>query len=174
MRVSFDITAKVKGLFFDRALVQRAVDRGVRASLNRAGAYVRRAARNSIRPAPRGVSSAPGRPPRDHLNYAVRRENRRRRRAGLPRLASSGGFQGIRHILYAFTPPYGVIVGPISNKGGRATHTLEFGGFVTLRGADGRRRIVRIAARPYMRPALEAAAKYGVLQQFRDCVSRAG
>lgn len=185
------VTGKIKGAFFDRAAVLRAVEPGVRRSLNYAGGYVRTVMRNSIRPAPRGVYSRPGQPPRDHVGYAQRTRdralkkaglptsrdvrkainavNKTRRRLGLRALPTGGGFAGVRHILYAFTPPYSVIVGPISNTRGFVTNLLEFGGHVTIRRADGKRERVYIAPRPYARPALEKAAQRGVLEKFRDC-----
>ena len=50
-----------KQMFFDRAKVKNAVDKGVRKVLSKFGAFVRRTARSSIRKRKR--VSAPGEPP---------------------------------------------------------------------------------------------------------------
>lgn len=161
------LTFAVRAAFFNRPAVIAALSPRVHAALGRAGGYVRKTARNSIRPKPRGVYSQPGHPPFDHYGYAVRSENRARRRMRLPAIKAIG-FQGVRSILYAYDGWFGVIVGPISNRRGNATNALEFGGLISVRGANGVRRRVRMAARPFMRPALDQAAQHGILEQFGE------
>lgn len=63
--------AKVKQLFFDTAKVRRLIDERTRSVLSRFGAFVRRAARSSIRPRKR--ASEPGKPPSSHTGFL--REN---------------------------------------------------------------------------------------------------
>lgn len=126
---------RIKSLFFDRPKVRKAVDRGKRRALSRAGAFIRQRARTSIRPRKR--SSRPGEPPSSHT--------------GLLR----------RFILFGYDRQRdSVVVGPVGFKRSRAPNVLEFGGRAVVesprRGRRQRKmRTVRIAARPYMRPALE-------------------
>jgi len=132
------INMKVTTLFFDRPKVRRAVDRAKRRALSRAGAFIRQRARTSIRK--RKGASQPGQPPRSH-------------EGSLRRL-----------ILFGFDRASdSVVVGPVRlNKPGEAPSTLEFGGRATVARRrtrkDGKRvtqsKRVRIAARPYMGPAL--------------------
>lgn len=128
------IDMRIKSLFFDRPKVMRSVDRAKRRSLSKAGAFIRQRARTSIRKRKR--SSPPGQPPSSHT--------------GLLR----------RFILFGYDRRSdSVVVGPVGFRRSRAPNVLEFGGRTTVESRrQGRRRnkrTVRIAARPYMRPALE-------------------
>ncbi|MEQ9616668.1 MAG: hypothetical protein RLN60_01395 [Phycisphaerales bacterium] len=133
------INMKVKDLFFDRPKVRRGVDRAKRRALSKAGAFIRQRARTSIRN--RKGAASPGQPPRSH-------------EGSLRRL-----------ILFGFDRASdSVVVGPASlNRPGEAPNVLEFGGRTTITRRrskkNGRRvlesRRVRIAARPYMGPALK-------------------
>lgn len=127
------IDMRIKSLFFDRPKVIRAVDRAKRRSLSKAGAFIRQRARTSIRKRKR--SSPPGQPPSSHT--------------GLLR----------RFILFGYDRRSdSVVVGPVGFRRSMAPNVLEFGGRVAVTGRRGSRkkkRTVRIAARPYMRPALE-------------------
>jgi len=131
------IDMRIKSMFFDRPKVQRAVDRAKRRSLSRAGAFIRQRARTSIRKRKR--QSRPGQPPSSHT--------------GLLR----------RFILFGYDRQRdSVVVGPVGFKRSRAPNVLEFGGRAVVETGRTRRsrrerkkRTVRIAARPYMRPALE-------------------
>ena len=128
------IDMRIKSLFFDRPKVQRAMDRAKRRSLSRAGAFIRQRARTSIRKRKR--QSRPGQPPSSHT--------------GLLR----------RFILFGYDRRSdSVVVGPVGFRRSRAPTVLEFGGRTTVearrRGGRRQNRTVRIAARPYMRPALE-------------------
>jgi hypothetical protein len=61
----FRMNFKVARLFFDSPTVQAAVDQGTRRVLSRFGAFVRSAARRSMRrPGKKGLPSPPGTPPR--------------------------------------------------------------------------------------------------------------
>jgi len=122
-------------MFFDRPKVVRAVDRGARKVLSKFGAFVRTAARHSIRK--RKAVSQPGSPPSSHV--------------GLLRKLIYFGYDPSRR---------SVVIGPtpLNQKVGDAPAALEHGGTSTVvEGLRGRRRKrkVRIASRPYMRPAFE-------------------
>jgi hypothetical protein len=126
------ILMKMKQCFFDAEKVVRAVGRAQRKALSRAGAFIRRTARQSIRtskkPAP------PGQPPHSHNGQLK------------------------RFLWFAYDPEAEtVVIGPAGFKRTTdAPHTLEFGGRtrVTYR-RHGRkvRSSARIDARPYMAPA---------------------
>ncbi len=124
---------RIKQMFFDRPKVMRAVDRARRTVLSRAGAFIRQTARTSIRK--RKGTSTPGNPPYSHV--------------GLLR----------KFILFGYDrQSESVVVGPVGFRGSTAPRVLEQGGTTTVtrrrRGKRAERR-VRIAARPYMNPALE-------------------
>ncbi|MCL4198983.1 MAG: hypothetical protein KJZ69_15955 [Phycisphaerales bacterium] len=124
---------RIKQMFFDRPKVKRAVDAARRKVLSKAGAFIRQTARTSIRK--RKGSSKPGSPPHSHV--------------GLLR----------RFILFGYDRQSdSVVVGPVGFKASTAPRVLESGGTTTVtRRRRGKRteRRVRIAARPYMTPALE-------------------
>lgn len=129
--VGFEITR----LFFDKKAVLRKVDRATRRVLSKFGAFVRRAARSSIRKRKR--VSAPGAPPSSH--------------SGLLK----------KFIFFGYEPKKrSVVIGParLNQKIGDAPEALEYGGTSTVvEGLRGRRRKrrVRIKARPYMGPAFK-------------------
>lgn len=127
------ITMRIKDVFFDRAAVTRSVDAAKRRVLSKAGAFIRTAARTSIRK--RKGSAPPGKPPHSH-------------EGSLRRL-----------ILFGYDRANeSVVVGPVGFKNSVAPRALEHGGTtVVLSRQRGRlqTRKVRIAARPYMAPALE-------------------
>ena len=126
---------RIKKLFFDRRAVIDAVSRAKRKVLSRMGAFIRTAARSSIRKR-KGVS-APGSPPHSHTGLLK------------------------RFIFFGYDPQTdSVVIGPAKlNKGGEAPHVLEFGGttVVEKRRLSGKheRRRVNIRPRPYMGPALQ-------------------
>lgn len=131
------IDLRIKTLFFDRQKVKRAVSKANRQALSKAGAFVRQAAKTSIRK--RKGTSPPGQPPYSHT--------------GLLR----------RWILFGYERSSdSVVVGPARlNRPGDAPHALEFGGPTkAVRRRRGRQveRRFRIGKRPYMAPALEKEA----------------
>lgn len=127
------IDMRIKSVFFDRPKVIKAVDRAKRQALSKGGAFIRQAARTSIRP--RKGTSKPGNPPFSH-------------EGSLRRL-----------ILFGYDERTdSVVVGPVGFRSSTAPNVLEFGGTTTIvRRRQGRlvRQQVRIAARSYMAPALE-------------------
>jgi hypothetical protein len=133
--MSFGVRADVKKLFFDRKRVVDAVSRAERQKLSKAGAFVRRSARSSIRK--RKKISAPGKPPTSHTGLLK------------------------RNIFFAYEPNRSsVVIGPVKlNKPSGAPQLLEMGGTVRIRvaGRNKRKRarqLARYKPRPYMGPAL--------------------
>lgn len=156
------VTARFKGYFFDTKHVEQAVDAPRRRILSKAGAFIRRRAKSSIRK--RKAASSPGSPPSSHTGILK------------------------KFIYFGYDPASdSVVVGPAKTnqvffgedrkpETGTVPSVLEYGGSITLfeveRGgrwvrADlrSRRRLagkrtryrkVRIDPRPYMRPALDA------------------
>jgi len=124
-----------KQTFFDRKAVRSAVDRTTRRVLSRFGAFVRRAAKSSIRKRKR--VSAPGEPPSSHTGLLK------------------------KFIFFGYDRPRrSVVIGPqrLNQKIGDAPAALEHGGTSTvIEGLRGKRkkRHVKIKARPYMGPAFE-------------------
>ncbi len=125
-------------MFFDTDRVKRAADSAARKNLSKAGAFVRTAAKSSIRK--RKAISAPGQPPSSHT--------------GLLKKFIFFGYDAARKT---------VVVGPmrLNQKIGAAPEALEHGGpstVVTGRRNRRRKRRIRVKARPYMGPALEKEA----------------
>lgn len=126
---------QAKGMFFDAPKVVNAVDAATRKVLSRFGAFVRTAAKSSIRK--RKKASAEGSPPSSHT--------------GLLKKFIYFGYD---------TAKRSVVIGPARlNKPGLATQTLEHGGPATIsqriKPGKYKRKTVEIAARPYMNPALK-------------------
>ena len=133
MEQPIGITLKIKDLFFDRKRVVRAVDKAKRKVLSRIGAFIRTAARTSIRS--RKGTSKPGQPPYSHT--------------GLLR----------KWILFGSDPQAdSVVIGPVGFKNSQAPHVLEFSGETKAprwwQKRLGKKRI-RIRPHPFMGPALE-------------------
>jgi hypothetical protein len=159
------ISIRLKQYFFDRDAVMARIEKSRLAMLSRAGAFVRRAARSSLRRRKR--ISSPGSPPSVH---------------------SKDDYASLKNILFAYDPARdSVIVGPLGLRSrnnvtivsvsGAVPGTLEHGGPIGVReietspgkwlelwgrarrwhsGKPQRTRIVNVQARPFMRPALEA------------------
>lgn len=124
-----------KGMFFDRAKVINAVDQATRKVLSKFGAFVRTAAKSSIRTRKKAVS-APGQPP----------------------FSKTGLLK--KFLFFGFDPSTrSVVIGPAKlNTGSDAPEVLEHGGSTTVFSRRNGKRItkrVRIERRPYMQPALE-------------------
>ncbi|MEZ6233406.1 MAG: hypothetical protein R3B68_04380 [Phycisphaerales bacterium] len=127
------IDFRIKSLFFDRPAVTRSVDGAKRRVLSKAGAFIRTAARTSIRK--RKGSAAPGKPPHSH-------------EGSLRRLIFFGYYRANDS----------VVVGPVGFKKSVAPRALEHGGatvVVARRRGRLQSRKVKIQARPFMAPALE-------------------
>ena len=139
------IDLRVTKLFFDKPKVIRAVNRAKKGGLSRAGGWIRKTARQSMRV--RKGSSPPGQPPYAHT-----------------RLLKD-------FLFYSWDQrTESVVIGPAKlhrrRRGRRSTvpNLLEFGG--STRRPDywrGAKKKMHIAPRPYMGPALQKADQAGVL-----------
>jgi len=145
-------------MFFDRAEVIRRIDKGTRRVLSRFGAFVRRTARQSIRKRKR--ASKPGQPPSSHT--------------GLLKQFIFFGYDARQR---------SVVIGPEKLKGPvseKAPSALEYGGesltwdkkFGPIGGhvrSTKTHRKIKVAARPFMRPAF-AKEKPGLPGLWRDSI----
>lgn len=140
-----------KDNFFDRDKVIAATDKARRRNLSRFGAFVRTRARSSIRES-REIS-APGQPPHAHISVLSKPK-----RPGDKGRKRRGGLLGA-YIFFAYDAAQGsVLIGPVRLSGviGNAPEALEHGGTSLVSSDRGKHtRQVTIAARPFMRPALE-------------------
>ena len=118
--------------FFDRPKVKDAVNRATRKVLSKFGAFVRTAARHSIKK--RKATAPPGTPPSSHT--------------GLLKKFIFFGYDRDKD---------SVVIGPAKLKNKTdAPQVLEYGGDTTLElGKKRRKERVHIAARPFMGPAFE-------------------
>jgi hypothetical protein len=119
-----------KRLFFDRAAVTSAADRGTRKVFSKFGAFVRQTAKTSIRK--RKAVSEPGQPPSSHTGLLK------------------------RNIFFVFSPETrSVVIGPILlNQRTDAPRLLEHGDTVVRKKRTKRVRM-KYRARPYMGPAFD-------------------
>ena len=124
------IKMRFKLVFFDIGRVVDAVDPVKRRALMRAGAFIRTAARSSIRRAKK--ISAPGKPPHSHAGHLKR----------------------LLFFSYSRTDDT-VIIGPARFRKGEAPNLLERGGTVMRRGESGRIRRMVYRPRPFMGPAMK-------------------
>lgn len=125
-------------MFFDTDRVKRAAGAAARRNLSKAGAFVRTAARSSIRK--RKAVSVPDQPPSSHT--------------GLLRKFIFFGYDAARKT---------IVVGPmrLNQKVGAAPEALEHGGTSTVvigRRGKRRKRGIRVKPRPYMGPAMQKEA----------------
>jgi len=163
---------KSKDFYFDRERVTRAMDAATRKALSRGGAFVMRGARKSIK---EGKVRARGRGREGETPKVVQRASV----PGNPPYSRTGLLRD--RILFAAALGTGspsVLVGPERiNKSTGAPETLEFGGTTVVerrhRKGKAERKTVRIAARPYMAPALEREASK-LPEQFRNAVVSRG
>ena len=141
------IGMKFKQMFFTSKAVLSATDRATRRVLSKFGAYVRRASKSSIRK--RKAISAPGKPPSSHTGLLK------------------------RFILFGYDPTKrSVVIGPLRlTRGARgdAPRALEEGGTSRMV-RRGRKKRVKIKARPFMGPAMERE-KPKLPQMWRNSVS---
>ncbi|MEM9827744.1 MAG: hypothetical protein AAF958_14230 [Planctomycetota bacterium] len=136
--------------------MRNAVDRAKKKNLSRAGAYVRRTARSSIRPATKKQKKQ-----RRHLQKSRRRRLGRHdptiSRPGRPPRRHTPGKRGIRLILFGYDQASAsVIVGPVrfQTSGNNVAQLLEHGGSGFV-GRGRRKKRATYLPRPFMQPALE-------------------
>ena len=128
--IGFKLKA-MQSRFFDSAPVRTAAGRAKRKVLSRFGAFVRRTAKSSIRK--RKKVSSPGKPPTSRTGFLK------------------------KFIFFGYVPASdSVVVGPIklNSKAGEIPRTLELGGKTTVV-TRRKKKTVKIAARPYMTPAMD-------------------
>lgn len=124
-----------KSIFFDRRKIMNAVDAGVRKVLSKFGAFVRTAARSSIRR--RKAVSEPGKPPSSHT--------------GLLKKLIYFGFDTARK---------SVVIGPAPLRSQvEAPPLLEYGGHARRKSRSGKSVVATYKARPFMQPAFEQEKK---------------
>lgn len=153
------ITPKFKELFFDRPAITKAIGRGERPALSKAGAEVRRDARRLLKYR-KGPASA-GQPPHvhrsDHYSKTIRS-----RKTGLTRQQPASP---LRELLFFVYEPatHGVVIGPVgfgkAAAGQGAPEVEEFGGTVTRRV---RRSVKRVGGKARS-PAQAAAFRRKIL-----------
>ncbi len=140
---------EAKSTFFDSKKVLSATDKATRKVLSKFGAFVRRTARSSIRK--RKKISSPGQPPTSRTGFLK------------------------RFIYFGYDPAKkSVVIGPIrlNSKVGDAPQALELGGKSTVvSGLKNKRKkkTVNIAARPFMRPAMEKEI-FKLPQMWKDSI----
>ena len=134
-----------KSMFFDRAAVTSAVDKATRTVLGKFGAYVRRAARASIKKRPE--ASLPGKPPSSHTG--ILRD----------------------FIFFSYNDAErSVVIGPAklnngwssasgSIKSANAPEVLEHGGYTIITFGKNKGQKKYVKARPYMWPAYKSREK---------------
>lgn len=158
-----------KATFFDSEKVIRAMDRATRRNLSRAGAFVRRSARQSIKKAPKAdpktgkilkgrrkkgaivvdATALPGKPPFGHGQQKLK-----------------------KFVFFAYDADRKtMIVGPAKLDGtrGGGPEFIEYGGPTTIRTRRGRARSVRFHGNPFMRPALDAGLEQ-VRKLYHNCI----
>ena len=161
----FGVSMRMKDFFFDRPAVKDRMTKANRKALSKAGAFIRRRARSSLRR--RKKSSQPGQPPSVHTSDRV---------------------ATLKNILFAYEPnSQTLVVGPVRLNqqtllgpqlgGATVAQVHEFGATVKVREAKvgphwrtGRRRVrrgqpvrvrrVKYSERPFMGPALEAEQEH--------------
>ena len=169
------VSIAIKEWFFDREAVQKAVERGNLRALSKAGAFIRTRARSSLRR--RKKPSPPGAPPSVHSRDSFATLKNILFGLEPQRQAVIIGPVGLGRSGSAATAP---VSGTVPN-------VLEFGGAISVseqqvsfydhgervtrwvqtnarrhgnRNVPRRRRRVRVEARPFMGPALEAEAQH--------------
>lgn len=161
MAAQFTMTMRMKDFFFDKQAVKSRMSKANRKALSKAGAFIRRRARSSLRR--RKKTSQPGQPPSVH---------------------STDGVATLKNILFAYEPlSESLVVGPVRLNqkvflgpdlgDGTVPQVHEFGASAKIRevkvghrwftgvrrvrpGQPVRVRAVRYPERPFMGPALEA------------------
>ena len=165
------IRAKVKPIAVDHAELGQAVRAGSRAALNKAGAFVRTTAINSIKSRRKSrrkaALSQSKRAKAKRAKKRLKKSSDRISKPGNPPLNHTGVLK--KSIRFAFDRvTNSVLIGPVPRKGGKGGELLEFGGDVFRKG-----RSQNYAARPFMGPALikEVGKMVGL---FHDSIKRQG
>lgn len=128
---SVELDLSIKRFFFDRSIVRASIDAASHRGLNRAGAYLRRVARNSIkkkgaaRPAPKNKNGAA------YQRWLAERKHRPRSQAGsAPFQHTANTVVSPKNILYGWDGAASVVVGMVGfprKRGAPLPHEIEFG-----------------------------------------------
>lgn len=162
--IGFKVTPVGSSNFFTSEAVMKALTEGQRRVLSKFGAYVRTRAKSSIRPAVienrkeiRQAKKTGGKQPRPRYRPSAVGEPPRSRRGDLKRF-----------ILFGYdVEERNVVIGP-TLVGGRPSKTpgrLERGGQFRHKRSG---KMVRVAKRPFMRPAFEIEMKARMPAMFAD------
>jgi len=140
-------------MFFDKPKVAKAMDAATKRALSEMGAFIRRTARTSIRKSKK--TSLPGKPPRSH--------------SGLLKKGIMFSYDAARK---------SVIIGPELIPSARRArpdttvpNVLEYGGGVTFMRRKRVKR-VRIAPRPFMRPAMQKEFRINFEKRWKNVLDR--
>lgn len=142
-----------KSNFFDRQKVMDRTSKAERKVLSKAGAFVRQRAKTSIRYRER--PSSPGSPPSVHRSVG-RVHKKSGKVVNKKQLVSP-----LREFMFFSYDRSSrtVVIGPALLNGtaaGKGLKALEYGGPAVILGFGGKKRVVAIRARPFMRPAMQA------------------
>lgn len=170
---------QAKAGFFDRAAVGKAVDAATKRVLSKAGAFVRRDARGSIKQARQKALGELTEAERASYERRVKtwRKDKSRPKPKRPMASSKPGqpprsVTGLlkKFLFFAYdAQSKSVVVGPAKlNTASDAPAVLEAGGTTTVKTAKGRRTAM-IAKRPYMQPALAKNEKK-IAEMYRDSI----
>lgn len=151
---------QVKGMFFDRALMDKTMDRTKLKFLSKAGAFVMTRARQSIRPSKKESKS--GEPPRAHGKKLLKRNIF----FGLDKAADTTLVGPIRlnQPTFAVEPTSGPVPSILEHSGTVRIHEVfKLGKWRPMRPGDTglpvRTRSHQMQARPFMQPALDHESK---------------
>lgn len=158
-----------KAGFFDREVVKKACNRAAYKHIKYTAGYIRRVARNSMKPAARNHYSEPGTPPNAHAGVIVHMTKRGLKRYRFQK-GVSGPNAGLRNILYYMSSNrVSAIIGP-TRFGSAQRITIpelhEYGGVVTRGGKR-----YYYPARPYMAPAMKIGLEK-TKPKLKDMVKR--
>jgi len=156
------IGLKPKAFFFNSKPVMRAVDRATRKVLSRFGAFVRRTAKSSIRKARMKRISELS--PEELKSFRMRQAIAKREGKPKPRRPLKSSDPGkpprnrsglLKRLLWFGYDIYrrSVVVGP-TTAGPKAAGSIEHGGPVRITAGPNKGSIRQMAARPFMRPAM--------------------
>lgn len=161
------VAADFKLLFFDRQKIEDPAEKAALKQQSRFGAFVMTGARRSIKY--KNGPSRPGNPPHAHTVYESKTKRTKTGKA-------KKDYPFRSSILFGYDAANKrTVVGPVFRRDSRTNPTvpesLEHGGTFSVGGRTKKRRTVRIAARPFMVPALERERpKFAAM--FRDSITR--
>lgn len=161
-RISFNVSMRMKQMFFDRPAVYRSIEPGKLRVLRTHAGSIRKTARRSMK----RVSKAAKAKLKKKRAEAMERGDRVFRdptvsKPGQPPKIHTDGDFNPKRILFGYdTNSDSVVVGPVrTNSRHNAVETLEHGGNVPIyMGRRRKRKLIKtvyVRARPFMRPAEE-------------------